>query len=102
MSKCPECGAEQEISFVAFSCDNQHTIEYHSTSKEAEDVACAYENFDGLLESLKNIFGMIDNGLLVRDITKDDGPDWALAMIRFVQRLNKAQLAIDKAERKEG
>ena len=45
------------------------------------------------------LFGYIDNGTLVRNITLDYGSDWGMRMMKFVADLGKVQAAITKAER---
>lgn len=50
-----------------------------------------------LLEALQEIFGMITRGELVRDISNDASPNFALMMLEFVPKLNKATMAIFKA-----
>ncbi len=47
-----------------------------------------------------NLFGYIEDGTLVRDITKDGESDWALKMMRFTADLQAAQTVL--AETKEG
>ncbi|TET95026.1 MAG: hypothetical protein E3J26_03495 [Candidatus Zixiibacteriota bacterium] len=47
-------------------------------------------------ESLQFFVTSIETGLLVRDITKDNKPDWALKMMEFIKQLQKAQAALAK------
>lgn len=51
-----------------------------------------------LLEALKSLWARIENGDLVRDISKDEDSDFAIKMMFFVNDLNKAKAAILKAE----
>lgn len=53
-----------------------------------------------LLASLKELFGMVENQELVRDIRNDGQPDFALRMLNFVPKLHRAMKAIEKAEGK--
>jgi len=53
---------------------------------------------DELLHSLKTLFCWIEDGTLVRDISKDAEPKFALRMMTFVHELGMAKAAIDKAE----
>jgi hypothetical protein len=55
-----------------------------------------------LLAALKGIMGDIESGLLVRDITKDGSPKWAMHMLGFINRLNAAKAAIAKATESDG
>ena len=49
-------------------------------------------------EALTDIFAMIENGELVRDIKKDGEPNWTIKMLGFVTRLQKAHSALALAE----
>jgi len=51
-----------------------------------------------MLEALTDIFAMIQNGELVRDIKKDGQSDWELMMMRFVSKLQKAEQALLQAK----
>lgn len=51
-----------------------------------------------LLAALKAMLHDIETGVLVRDITRDDQPNWSMEMLAFVQRLQAAQQAIAKAQ----
>jgi hypothetical protein len=53
---------------------------------------------DELLAALKTLFGYIEDGTLVRNINQDNLADWQLRMMKFVNALSKAKVAIDKAE----
>lgn len=50
-----------------------------------------------LLEALKDMFALLDEGLLVRDTSKDEAPGYAINMLTLVRRLNKAKQAIERA-----
>ena len=45
--------------------------------------------------ALKDMFAMLDEGLLVRNISEDSKPDWAMNNLGLVMRLKKAMEAID-------
>lgn len=51
-----------------------------------------------LLEALKMVQQMLTSGELVRDISLDAKPDFAMRMLDFVPKLNKIMMAIAKAE----
>jgi hypothetical protein len=51
-----------------------------------------------LLEAAKFFMGALNDGDIVRDITRDAKPEWALKMMRFAIELGKANTAISKAE----
>lgn len=51
----------------------------------------------GLLDSLQAIMGLIESGWLVRNITHDDDPLWAMKQIAPVKELKRAQETISRA-----
>ncbi len=51
-----------------------------------------------LLEALKLIWQMFEDGRIVRNIANDHQPDWALKMLNFTRELQTIQLVIAKAE----
>lgn len=54
---------------------------------------------DELLEACKMFMDCLDSGVLVRNIENDAEPGFAVEMMEFVMGLNKAQAAIENAER---
>ncbi len=48
-----------------------------------------------LHDALSDLFSLIENGDLVRDITNDGQSNWALKMIPFMQALQKAQRMLE-------
>ncbi len=63
-------------------------------------TACLVSAAPELLEACKWFMDALETGLLVRDITKDSEPSWAIKMLSFVKELQDAQAAIAKAEGK--
>lgn len=63
-------------------------IQFCSLHKSAPD----------LLAALKRVMELLESGVLVRDITKDDKPDWGMRMMELVCDLNAWKAAIGKAE----
>ena len=51
-----------------------------------------------LAETAKKFLSYLESGTLIRDISKDHEPGWAVKMIQFVNDLKKLQEAIAKAE----
>ncbi len=51
-----------------------------------------------LLEACEKLVAMIERGELVRNIDRDGDTDWAMRMMDFVPRLQKAVFAIAKAK----
>ena len=67
---------------------------------EAERLARLFAAAPETLEALKDVFALIEEGFLVRDVSRDADPLWALDSIRFITRLKDAYAAIAKAEAK--
>jgi hypothetical protein len=51
-----------------------------------------------LLEALKLVWEMFDDGRIVRNIKNDGKPDWALRMLTFTKELQVIEAAIAQAE----
>ena len=51
-----------------------------------------------LVDALEKFMSWLDEGSLVRDITKDAEPNWAIKMLHFFNDLNKAKTALAKAK----
>jgi hypothetical protein len=51
-----------------------------------------------LLAALKSIMSHLDSGVLVRDVSRDGEPGWAIRMLPLVGDLQSAAVAIAKAE----
>lgn len=51
-----------------------------------------------LLAALHTLWKMFEDGRIVRNISNDGKPDWALRMLTFTQELQTVQAAIDRAE----
>lgn len=49
---------------------------------------------DALLKSCKELYGIIERGELVRDISGDARSDYALRMMKFVMVLQACEMAI--------
>lgn len=65
---------------------------------EAEANARLISAAPELLAALKLVMAMLEDGRLVRDITKDGRPDYSMAMLALVRDLQTIQSAIFKAE----
>lgn len=51
-------------------------------------------------KALEDLFGMIDDGVLVRDIRRDLEPDWWKRAAALVMVLKRATMAIETAREK--
>ena len=60
--------------------------------------SCVREHRTELLEACKWFMQQLDDGVLVRDISRDGEPDYHKRMLEFVFDLGKAFTAIAKAE----
>ena len=65
----------------------------------AQRICHCVNNFDEVVEALKGIFELIENGTLVRDISKDDDMAYFIKQGSEINnKLFAAQQAIKKAE----
>ena len=79
---------------------NTRNLQY-SPSEHAENsrlIAAAPE----LLEALKDVFALMDEGFLVRNIQGDHEADWAVKALPNIARLKKAFLLVDALDKAEG
>ena len=51
-----------------------------------------------LREALGKFMSWLDDGTLVRGITKDDSPDWSIKMLWFVHDLKKAAVILKDSD----
>lgn len=70
----------------------------HDAGANAAYIVKACNLYPELLAALKGVMHDIDTGFLVRNIDRDGQASWASDMFAFVQRLQRAQAAIAKAE----
>lgn len=68
--------------------------EIRELSKERNELR---SQNDALVEALKAIFKAMDDGLLVRDVSRDHQESWALRQLPLVRTLQQAQDALAKA-----
>lgn len=61
-------------------------------------LAALLESHDALRLALAGLMADIDSGLLVRDVTRDGAPGWALQMLTFTLRLQSAAVALQRVE----
>lgn len=64
---------------------------------QCEAYARQIKGLQAAAEAGRDLFKMMNEGKLVRDISADGQPGWALRMMAFVRRLKKNHDAIDKA-----
>ena len=82
----------QGVSSSVYSDDIQDAID----ALEAKDQRIAE-----LSAALKDMFSLIDEGFLCRDISRDAEPGWAIEQLGFVQRLAANNKAISEDSIKE-
>ena len=78
--------------FVARATDG------HADEPPVDNLAALISDRDELLTACKWFVDQLERGVIVRDITKDAQPDWAMRMRHFVIDLQKVIQAIAKAE----
>ncbi|SRR6266567_1371939 len=86
---------EAEMAFVDRVADRADYL------RKAEVVLKLKADCDSLLSACKLLMSRIDDGTLVRDISKDGEIDWAGKMMEFVKELHQVQEAIWNAEGKQ-
>jgi len=65
---------------------------------DAAFIVRAVNSHDALLAACKEIWKLVDDGVLVRDISRDFEPNWILRQIPVVRSLRKLEEAIKLAE----
>ena len=71
---------------------------WQAEALEVDLLRAKLKRAEPLADALRFFLSGLDNGDLVRDITKDHRPDWALKMMHFVRDLTKAQQALAQWE----
>jgi hypothetical protein len=66
----------------------------HPASERPNATAAAEAERDQLREALRRLFALVEDGTLVRDISKDSEPGFAIRQIPFVMALRNAQAAL--------
>jgi hypothetical protein len=86
-----------------FHSDPGDGTEHIRLSKsEAEEyvseIVRAVNTHDQLVEALDELMALIENNTLVRNISRDGDPDWAIRQLPLVMTLKKAQAALKSAK----
>lgn len=55
------------------------------------------DSHEALVAALRDVFALIDEGHLVRNVANDGDPKWALAALKFVERMARAHAALEAA-----
>jgi hypothetical protein len=64
----------------------------------AEELTALRSLKDELYMALKAVVGLIESGQLVRDVSGDEEPDWALKTLGLVRIVAQARYAVEKAK----
>ena len=85
---------------VAEMATERTSAEKQGSTKEVDPIAAMrlMKAAPELLHACKWFMAMLDCGTLVRNISRDGQPDYAMRMMGFVMNLKKAQAAISDAE----
>ena len=79
--------------------DIQEQMDYEAlNASTALQLTQARAEIERLEDALRDLFAMMDEGLLVRDISQDHDPMWALRALEFTQRLAKAQQVLSPTQ----
>ena len=73
------------------------TLTEESKREIDERIADLKEQRDELAKCLQGVIDGFEQGVFVRDITKDGQADWALKLVPFVALLGRCQVALLKA-----
>lgn len=92
--KCRIQTSEDAPDFEIADCNGGAYPDIENIEANARLIAAAPE----LLEGLKDVFKMMDEQILVRNIEHDHKPEWAVLALSTVTRLKCAYDAIAKAE----
>ena len=71
----------------------QLQLDLDTLSAERDQLA---RDKDKVVEALKALFGHVEDGTLVRDVSKDGESGWHLKMTRFVKDLADARAVLDR------
>jgi hypothetical protein len=77
--------------------DGDELIGMMDTPELAAQVVDAVNQAAALEDALREIFALIDEGLLVRDISRDHEPGWAVRSMELVGRLKQARAVLEDA-----
>ncbi len=77
-----------------WSADLSRECPGHEVVDDKCPCCAALERIRALEGALADVFALIDEGFLVRDISKDADPLWVLNSLRFVTRLKVAHAVL--------
>lgn len=64
----------------------------------ASFIVQACNSHDNLVEALETVLDLMDNGELVRNITRDSESDFSIRILEFTRKLSKITAALSKAQ----
>ncbi len=77
-----------DFSEVQSDCETEQHIDERAAERKIRD---------DLAEALEELYALIEDGVLVRDVSHDGEPGWALKQLPLVRSLGKAQGALLRA-----
>ncbi len=91
-------GSEVENETGVSVCSLHSTSRHHADEEEKRANARLISAAPDLLAGLKDMFALLEEGYLVRDIRDDSKPGFAIRQLPYMQRFSRAKAAITKAE----
>ena len=65
---------------------------------DTDEIRLLRDRVRELEEALKDVFALMDEGFLVRNIDGDGASDWAVKLVPYMVRLKKAYDALGKTD----
>lgn len=76
---------------------NRTVADCRFSADQGAAIVAAVNSYSDMRAALKSVLTLIDEGKLVRDISGDSEPDWALRQLPLVRTLQACRAALAKA-----
>ena len=77
-----------------YICSEKGVIASMVSSDHIQPLSGVLDSHDPLVEALEKIYKYIDDGILVRNLERDNEDGWAMEMLEFVQVLTAGKQAL--------